>query len=54
MISFKYKIIVGVGVFKEWVTKIPEVDVYITQWYGPGVDKFQIKMHYIPHGYNRK
>ncbi|MBL7108031.1 MAG: glycosyltransferase family 1 protein [Candidatus Cloacimonetes bacterium] len=50
--KYGFRIIVQIGVFEDWVKNIDEVDIYVTQWYGPGVDKFPIDMYYLPHGYN--
>jgi hypothetical protein len=52
--KMQFKLVVGVGIFRKWVKKIDCGDLYITQWYGPGIDSFPLDLHYIPHGFNSR
>lgn len=50
--KINFNLIVGVGIFEDWVKKINYGDLYITQWYGPGVDSFPLDLKFIPHGFS--
>ena len=42
--TYKYGIVMGVGIFDKWVEKITGWDLLITQCYGKGVDKKFVDM----------
>jgi glycosyltransferase involved in cell wall biosynthesis len=48
----RFRLIIGVGIFEDWVKKIDCGDLYITQWYGPGVESFPMDLKLIPHGFS--
>ena len=50
--TYKYGIVMGVGIFDKWVEKITGWDLLITQCYGKGVDNFPLQLHFVPYGFN--